>query len=37
MEITVNGDKTVIEAMSVLAYLEHIEIDPKAGRCGTEP
>lgn len=29
MEITVNGEKRTIEAMSVLSFLESIEIDPK--------
>ncbi len=29
MEITVNGDKTTIEEMSVLSYLETLDIDPR--------
>ncbi|ACM19946.1 thiamin biosynthesis sulfur carrier protein [Geotalea daltonii FRC-32] len=29
MEITVNGEKTAIDAMSVLSFLQKIEIDPK--------
>lgn len=29
MEITVNGEKTVVERISVLALLEQIAIDPK--------
>lgn len=29
MEITVNGEKAVIEPMLLLAYLEQIKIDPK--------
>ncbi|WP_243370516.1 sulfur carrier protein ThiS [Geotalea sp. SG265] len=29
MEITVNGEKTAIEEMSVLSFLQKIDIDPK--------
>lgn len=29
MEITVNGDKTALEEMSVLSFLQKIDIDPK--------
>ncbi|GAB7026926.1 sulfur carrier protein ThiS [Geotalea toluenoxydans] len=29
MEIIVNGEKTAIDAMSVLSFLQKIEIDPK--------
>lgn len=29
MEITVNGDKATIEKMSVLSYLETLNIDPR--------
>lgn len=29
MEITVNGDKTTIEKMSVLSYLRTLDIDPR--------
>jgi len=29
MEITVNGDSTTIEKMSVLSYLQTLDIDPR--------